>query len=164
MNGLATVKKVIRGLSYWVCAIGMFLIIPLMLMTTWDVISRSFLNKPVKGSFELSEYLLSVIILLAAAYTQQVKGHVWVDFFTVKLSKPVQNVFKVITDCASLFIVSIIVIMGFLEAHEERAVSDMLRIPQWPFKMLVCVGGFLLWLEFLLDLFESAARLVRRDA
>ncbi len=31
----------------------------------------------------------------------------------------------------------------------------MLRIPQWPFKMLVFVGGLLLWLELLLDLFES---------
>ena len=162
MNGLAMAKKVIHGLSYWVCVVGMFMIIPLMLMTTWDVISRSFLNKPVKGSFEVSEYMLAVIILLAAAYTQQVKGHVWVDFFTVKLSEPVQNVFRVITDFASLFIVSIIVIMGFMEAHEERAVSDMLRIPQWPFKMLVCVGGFLLWLEFVVDLFESAAKVVRR--
>ena len=102
--------------------------------------------------------MLSAIILLAAAYTQQVKGHVWVDFFTVRFSKPVQNVFRVITDCASLFIVAIVVVMGFLEAHEERAVSDMLRIPQWPFKMLVCVGGFLLWLELLLDLFESVGQ------
>jgi len=164
MDGLAVVKRVIHGFSYWVCVVGMFLIIPLMLMTTWDVISRSFLNKPIRGSFELSEYMLSAIILLAAAYTQQVKGHVWVDFFTVKFSKPIQNVFRVITDCASLFIVAILVVMGFLEAHEERAVSDMLRIPQWPFKMLVCVGGFLLWLELLLDLFESVAKVVRRES
>ena len=44
MDGLAVVKRVIHGFSYWVCVVGMFLIIPLMLMTTWDVISRSFLQ------------------------------------------------------------------------------------------------------------------------
>ncbi len=160
---LATIKKAIRALSYWICCAGMLLIIPLMLMTTSDVISRSFFNKPIAGSFELSEYLLAVIILLAAAYTQQVKGHVWVDFFTVKFSQPVQNVFRVATDLASLFIIAVLVVMGYVQAHEERAVSDMLRIPQWPFKMLVCVGGLLLWLELLLDLFESMGKVVRRQ-
>ncbi len=162
--GLATIKKVIRAFSYSACCAGMLLIIPLMLMTTSDVISRSFFNKPIAGSFELSEYLLAVIILLAAAYTQQVKGHVWVDFFTVKFPKPVQNVFRVITDLASLFIIAVLVVMGYVQAHEERAVSDMLRIPQWPFKMLVCVGGLLLWLELLVDLFESMGKVVRRES
>lgn len=157
------IKKLIRALSYGACSVGMFLIIPLMLMTTSDVISRSFFNKPIAGSFELSEYMLAVIILLAAAYTQQVKGHVWVDFFTVRFSKRAQNVFRVITDLASLFIISILVVMGYVQAHEEKAVSDMLRIPQWPFKMLVCVGGLLLWLELLLDLFEAMGKVVRRD-
>ncbi len=160
---LAAIKKPIRALSYWACAAGMFLIIPLMLMTTSDVISRSFFNKPIAGSFELSEYMLAVIILLAAAYTQQVKGHVWVDFFTVKFSQRTQNVFRVITDLASLFIITILVVMGYVQADEERAVSDMLRIPQWPFKMLVCVGGVLLWLELLIDLCESVAKAAGRE-
>ncbi len=155
MDGLAAVRKLIRGVSYWACAAGMFLILPLMLMTTGDVISRSFFNKPIAGSFELSEYMLAVIILLSAAYTQQVKGHVWVDFFTVRFSGRVQGFFRVITALASLFIVTVLMVMGFIEAHEEKAVSDMLRIPQWPFKMLVFVGGLLLWFELLLDLFES---------
>ena len=160
---LAAIKKPIRALSYWVCSVGMFLIIPLMLMTTSDVISRSFFNKPIAGSFELSEYMLAAIILLAAGYTQQVKGHVWVDFFTVKFSQRAQNVFRVITNLASLFIIAILVIMGYVQAHEEKAVSDMLRIPQWPFKMLVCVGGLLLWLELLIDLFESLGKVVGRE-
>ncbi len=160
---MAAIKKLIRALSYWACSVGMFLIIPLMLMTTSDVISRSFFNKPIAGSFELSEYMLAIIILLAAAYTQQVKGHVWVDFFTVRFSRRVQNVFRVITDLASLFIIAVLVVMGYVQAHEEKAVSDMLRIPQWPFKMLVCVGGLLLWLELLLDLFESMEKVMRRE-
>jgi TRAP-type C4-dicarboxylate transport system permease small subunit len=156
-------RTLIHKLAYWVCAVGMFMAIPLMLITTADVISRSFFNKPIPGVLEMSEYMLSVIILLGAAYTQQVKGHVWVDFFTVKFSKRTQMVFQVITDVATLFIVSIVVCMGFSEAMEEKAVSDMLRIPQWPFKMLVSVGGFLLWLEFVLDLIDSVGKLARRE-
>ena len=156
-------RTLIHKLAYWVCAVGMFMAIPLMLITTADVISRSFFNKPIPGVLEMSEYMLSVIILLGAAYTQQVKGHVWVDFFTVKFSKRTQMVFQVITDVATLFIISIVVCMGFSDAMEEKTVSDMLRIPQWPFKMLVSVGGFLLWLELALDLVDSVGKLARRE-
>ena len=156
-------RTLIHKLAYWVCAVGMFMAIPLMLITTADVISRSFFNKPIPGVLEMSEYMLSVIILLGAAYTQQVKGHVWVDFFTVKFSKRTQTVFQVITDVATLFIISIVVCMGFSDAMEEKTVSDMLRIPQWPFKMLVSVGGFLLWLELALDLVDSVGKLARRE-
>lgn len=156
-------RKVIHKLTYYVCAVGMFMAVPLMLLTTADVISRGFFNKPIPGVLETSEYMLSVIILLGAAYTQQVKGHVWVDFFTVRFPKGTQNVFRVITDLASLFIISLVVYMGFVEAMEEKAVSDMLRIPQWPFKMLVAVGGFLLWLELLVDLVDSVVNVARRE-
>lgn len=164
MEKRSGLRKVIHGAAYHVCAVGMFMAIPLMLITTADVISRSFLNKPIPGVLEMSEYMLSVIILLGAAYTQQVKGHVWVDFFTVKFSRRTQDLFQVVTDVASLFVISIVVCMGFSDAMEERAVSDMLRIPQWPFKMLVAVGGFLLWLQLLLDLVDSIGKLVRRKA
>ncbi len=156
------VKKFIHGLTYRVCAVGMFLVIPLMALTAADVISRSLFNKPIPGVLEMSEYLLSVIILLGAAYTQQMKGHVWVDFLTSRFPARLQHFCQVITYLASLFIVSVLVVMGFSDSMEEKTVSDMLRIPQWPFKMLVSVGGFLLWLELLLDLVDSIGKVRRR--
>jgi hypothetical protein len=42
---------------------------------------------------------------------------------------------------------------------EERAVSDMLRVPQRPFKLLVSVAAFLLCLELLIDLFTTVKKL-----
>jgi hypothetical protein len=39
----------------------------------------------------------------------------------------------------------------------------MLRIPQYPFRLLVAVGGFLLWLELLIDLVNSIGKLKRRE-
>ncbi|NTV32315.1 MAG: TRAP transporter small permease, partial [Deltaproteobacteria bacterium] len=73
------VKKGIRRINYIVCAIGMAMILPLMLLTFADVMLRGFFNKPIPGSFEISQYILAIFILLGAAYTQQVKGHVGVD-------------------------------------------------------------------------------------
>jgi TRAP-type C4-dicarboxylate transport system permease small subunit len=155
-------KAVVHAVSYSLCFAGMCLAIPLMLLTVADVVGRSFLDKPVPGAFELSEYLLSVMILLGAAYTQQVKGHVGVDFLTRRLSPRGQALAQAVTILACLTVVTILVGSGFLEAVRERAVSDQLRVPQWPFKLLVCVGGSFLWLELWIDLVSSVGRIVGR--
>jgi TRAP-type C4-dicarboxylate transport system permease small subunit len=157
-------KKGIQRLNLYVSGVGMSLLIPLMLLTTSDVIGRGFFRKPIPGTFELSEYVLAVFILLGAAYTQQVKGHVGVDFITSRLSPPVRAGCEIITTLLSLFIIAIVIWQGFLEGVRERTVSDMLRIPQYPFRLLVAVGGFLLWLELLIDLTSSIGKLIRRRA
>jgi TRAP-type C4-dicarboxylate transport system permease small subunit len=149
--------------SYGACFIGMFLAIPLMLLTVGDVMGRSFFNKPIPGTFELSEYMLAVIVLLGAAYTQQVKGHVGVDFLTSRYSSRTQAVLQAVTTFAGLVIIAIMVWQGYLEGIHEKAVSDQLRVPQWPFKLLVAVGGLLLWLELLLDFISSVLKIAGRQ-
>jgi TRAP-type C4-dicarboxylate transport system permease small subunit len=141
----------------------MCLLIPLMLLTTADVMGRKFLSKTIPGSFELSEYLLAVFILLGAAYTQQVKGHVGVDFITARLSPRVRTICQILTTFLSLFIIAILIWHGWLEGIRERTVSDMLRVPQYPFRLLVAIGGFLLWLELAIDLVGSIRKLRRSE-
>jgi len=140
----------------------MSFIIPLMLLTTGDIIGRKFFSKTIPGTFEISEYILAIFILLGAAYTQQVKGHVGVDFLTSRLSPRARIACEIITTLLSMFIIGIVVWQGWAEGIMERAVSDQLRIPQYPFRLLVAVGGFLLWLELLIDLFNSIGKLKGR--
>ena len=162
MKGLERFRKVVQKASYGACFAGMFMTIPLMLLTVGDVVGRSFFNKPIPGTFELSEYMLAVIVLLGAAYTQQVKGHVGVDFLTNRYSPKTQSVLHAVTTLAGLLIIAILVWQGYLEGIHEKAVSDQLRVPQWPFKLLVAVGGLLLWLELLLDFISSVQKITGR--
>jgi len=157
-------KMLIQRVNFYVCAVGMCLLVPLMLLTTFDVVGRKFFSKTIPGAFELSEYILAVFILLGAAYTQQVKGHVGVDFLTSRLSPRVRAVCQIITILLSLFIITILIWQGWIEGIRERTVSDMLRIPQYPFRLLVAIGGFLLWLELLIDLFGLIGNLKRGEA
>lgn len=156
-------QQVIHRLNFYVAVIGMSFIIPLMLLTTGDIIGRKFFSKTIPGTFEISEYILAIFILLGAAYTQQVKGHVGVDFLTSRLSPRARIVCEMITTLLSMFIIGIVLWQGWAEGIMERAVSDQLRIPQYPFRLLVAVGGFLLWLELLIDLFNSIGKLKRRE-
>jgi len=157
------IKYLIQRINYYVCGAGVCLVLPLMMLTTSDVIGRKFFAKTIPGAFELSEYLLAVFILLGVAYTQQVKGHVGVNFLTSKLSPRLEALCNITTLTLSLFIVSILIWQGWLEGIRERTVSDMLRIPQYPFRLLVAFGGFLLWLELLFDLMDAFGKLKRRS-
>jgi TRAP-type mannitol/chloroaromatic compound transport system permease small subunit len=161
VEALRAVKDFIDRLTRLSATVGMIFVIPLMLITTADVVGRGFFNKPIAGTFELSEYMLAVIILLGAAYTQQVKGHVAVDFLTVHFGPRTRVLCRVITTLFSLAIVTIVVWQGFKLALEERGVTDQLRVPKAPFRMLVGIGGLLLWLQLFFDLVESVCVLVR---
>jgi TRAP-type C4-dicarboxylate transport system permease small subunit len=164
MRWWSRTQKVIQRINFILCAGGMFLLIPLMFLTTGDVIGRGFFARPIHGTVELSEYILAVFILLGAAYTQQVKGHVGVSFFTSRLSPRQATVCRVITTLLSMLVIAFVVWQGLIKAIEERTVSDMLRIPQYPFRSLVAVGGFLLWLELLIDLIDAIGKLKGREA
>lgn len=163
MDALRVFRSFIEGIIRFSATIGMIFILPLMLITTGDVVGRGFMNKPIAGAFELSEYMLAVIILLGAAYTQQVKGHVAVDFLTTRFSRKTQLICQVITLFFSLFIVAVVVLQGFKLGIEETGVTDQLRVPRAPFKMLVGIGGALLWLQILFDLSDAVVKLKRRE-
>lgn len=149
----------IQKFNFYTCLAGMCLLLPLMFLTTADVWGRKILGKTIPGTFELSEYILAVFVLLAVAYTQQVKGHAGIDFFISRLSFPSRLICHIITTILSLLIITILVWCGWLEAVQEKTVSDMLRIPQYPFRFLVAVAGFFLWLELFFDLQDAFKKL-----
>ena len=156
------IKLWIQSLNRWICYAGMFLILPLMLFTTADVIGRAAWARPIPGIVELSGYALDVFILLGLAYTQQVKGHVRVSMLTSRMPPRAQAFIEIVVTCLSLFIIALLAWQGLVVGLEETAVSDMLRVAQRPFKLLVGVAAFLLCLELLVDL-SAAFRAMKRS-
>jgi TRAP-type C4-dicarboxylate transport system permease small subunit len=120
MKTFKAIRSFLERTIRFVATIGMVFVLPLMLITTADVVGRGFFNKPIAGTFELSEYMLAVIILLGAAYTQQVKGHVAVDFLTSKFSNKTQALCQMLVLFLSLFIVTILVWQGFMLGSKKK--------------------------------------------
>jgi TRAP-type C4-dicarboxylate transport system permease small subunit len=143
------------------CYGGMFLLLPMMLLTAADVIGRVGWSRPIPGAVELSSYMLAVFILTGVAYTHQCKGHVRVSMLLIRLPKRVAVALDIVTTLLSLFIIAILAWQGWVVGFEERAVSDMLRIPQLPFRLLVSMAAFFLCLELLIDLVDSVKKLKR---
>lgn len=157
-----TAKKRIRQVNRFIAGVGACFLIPLMLFTSADVVGRDIFNHPIPGTVELSQYMLAVFILLGLAFSQQVKAHVTISLITSRLPQRVQLILSIIATLLSLFISGILVWQGWVIGVEERAVSDMLRVPQCPFRLIVAVAAFLMCLELVIDLGDFLARLVRK--
>jgi TRAP-type C4-dicarboxylate transport system permease small subunit len=158
---IETIKFWVQHINRWVCCLGMLLILPLMLLTSADVIGRAAWARPIPGIVELSSYMLDVFILLGLAYTQQVKGHVRVSMLTSRLPQRAQQSLEIVVTLLSLFIMVLLAWQGWVVGMEETAVSDMLRIPQRPFKLLVGVAAILLCLELVVDLMSAFTAIIR---
>lgn len=154
-----TIQKISRGIAFG----GMFLLIPMMLLTTADIIGRGFLHRPIAGTYELSSYMLAVFILLGIAYTYQVGGHVRVTMFVSKLPDRIALFVSIMTTLLSIFIIAILAWQGWVLGWEEKTVSEQLRIPELPFRLLVFLAAVLLGLELILDLVSKIARLWGRS-
>jgi TRAP-type C4-dicarboxylate transport system permease small subunit len=161
MECLGRVKKTIQSVNRSIAGVGAFFLIPLMLLTSADVLSRDVFNYPIPGTAELSEYMLSVFILLGLAYTHQVKAHVGVSMIISRLRPQVQLFLNILITLISLFIFSILAWQGWARGIGERTVSDMLRIPQFPFRLLVALAALFVCLELLVDFGEAIKKLVR---
>ncbi|OGP64287.1 MAG: C4-dicarboxylate ABC transporter substrate-binding protein [Deltaproteobacteria bacterium RBG_13_47_9] len=146
-----TVNRAIAGLSG-------FSLLSMMLITSGDVLTRDVFKHPIPGTVELSQYMLAVFVLLGLAYTQQVKAHVAVSLVTSRLPHRTQLTLNILTTLIGLFIFFILAWQGWVVGMEERTVSDMLRIPQYPFRLLVAAAAFLVCLELLIDLGEVIKR------
>jgi TRAP-type C4-dicarboxylate transport system permease small subunit len=162
MRWFEAIKKVIQRTDFYLCSVGMSLLIPMMLLTAADVVGRAAWAQPIPGAVEVSSYMLACFVLLGVAYTHQVKGHVRISMLVDRVPQWAGLILDVTTTLLSLFIISILAWQGWIVGIEERAVSDMLRIPQLPFRLLVSVAGLFLCLELLIDLSASIGRLLRR--
>jgi len=162
MSWSGKIGKWIQRIDFYICSGGMFLLIPMMLLTTVDVIGRAVWTRPIPGAVELSSYMLNVFILLGVAYTHQAKGHVRVSMLISRLPEQAETILDIIATLLSLFILAILAWQGWVVGIEEVSVSDMLRIPQMPFRLLVSLAGLFLCLELLIDLSASVGKLIRR--
>lgn len=150
----AFIEKITRLLGY----IGMFFVIPMMLLTSADATGRDLFSRPVRGAFELNSLVLSVFVLLGLAYAQQMKDHVRVTLLLERLPVKLSSAISIFTTLLCMFIVGVMSWQGIVVGFESSSVSDMLRIPQLPFRLLVTLGGVFLFLEFFFDLVDDTRR------
>lgn len=150
MHFKALVQKLTRGIAFG----AMFLLLPMMFLSTADVTLRKLFTTTVPGTMELSSYMLALFILLGLSYTHQCRSHVRVSFLLDRFPDKAKTVVEIILSLLCLAMLLVLVVEGWIVAIEETTVSDMLRIPQTPFRLALVVGCFSFALEVIVDIID----------
>ena len=130
----------------------------MMVLTTFDVITRYFFNAPIIGVVEITEFMMVSLIFLSLAFAQKLKGHVAVDILVGRFQKKRQHLFNIFNYLVSMIFLILIALMsgvrGFETFHDNQVSGD-LGIPVYPFYFLLTIGCASMALELLKDLITS---------
>ena len=147
--------KVANGIA----AVFLFM---LMLLTCADVALRYLFNKPILGSFELTEFMMAIIIGLALAYCALRRGHVRVDLVVSMLPERAQAVMEGLASFSFLFLFVLItwrIIPRAQQMMEAGQLTAILRIPVFPFVLVVAAGTAVLCIVLLKNFIDDLSKL-----
>ncbi|MBN1376504.1 MAG: TRAP transporter small permease [Dehalococcoidia bacterium] len=139
--------------------IGNVVLMFTMLLTAADVILR-LVKHPIMGAFDITEYMMAILVAFSLAYCSINKGHVSVDFVMRHLSAFVQDIIGIITTFTSFALVAIMAYWSMLQMitqYTTGVTSSVLPIPQYPFVGTVALGLFMLTLVLLAEVIKRIA-------
>jgi TRAP-type C4-dicarboxylate transport system permease small subunit len=154
-----TVLKKLGWLSSKLSYLGAGALFIMMLLTAADVAGRYLFNKPILGAFELTEFLVLILIFSFLAHAQAEKTHVSVDLLVGRLPEKWRMTLSVINHAVCLALVGLIAWMSAIRAMELKEyaeASSNLGIPKYPFAYFVVIGCAVLALEYMRDLIRMA--------
>lgn len=140
------IRRALEKTSHHLAMIGGLALITMALITMVSILGRTLLDRPIPGDIELAQLLTAFAISSFLPWCQVQRGHVFVDFFTARISQRLQEHLQ------RVGLLCLGVILGTLAWRTMRAASSaldtsetsmILSIPIW-IQSAVLIPGFLL--------------------
>ena len=133
----------------------------LMLLVVADVVGYQF-GAPIKGTPEISEFMIVIVVFLALAWCAVTRKHVRVDILVSRFSTKVQAILDSITLLAALAIYGIMTYRSVLESMSVHNVTSLLRLPHAPFYWIMTVGLAVFCLSIIAQVIKRIAEAGKR--
>ena len=138
-----------------------WLIIPMVLALSFEVVSRYAFNMPTLWAYDMTFMMYGTYFMLGAAFTLQRKGHVRTDSFYGGWSVRRQAVVDM--SCYLLMFLPFVLVLiftgwgYFLKSFltDERFVTSPWMPVAWPFKGVMPLTGVLLLIQGVAEFFKS---------
>jgi TRAP-type mannitol/chloroaromatic compound transport system permease small subunit len=157
---LDTISKGIDAFSRKQGEVTSMLIIPLLLVVIYEVFMRYAFNQPTTWGFEMTGFLYGLHYMFGLSYTDVNDGHVRVDIFTARFSKKTQYIIGIVT-ILLLFMPVMTPMVIWATKYAITSVANLERNstswapPIWPYKCLMALAFFFLWLQGLSNLLKN---------
>lgn len=159
-------KKIVFSLSKGLHYVAQLILAIMMILITFDVLGRWLFSKPIKGTVDLTELGLSMVIFLSLAYTHVRKEHISVDFLVEKLSQKVQRIFDIVINIiiAGLMLLMAWSLYGNVQRlNSSNTISGDLGLPIYIFAILAVIGAIAFALIAIVWAIDDTKKVVNKD-
>ena len=154
--------NLVSGWLNWITVAGLIL---MSLITVVDVIGAKLFTAPIIWSFEVTALLGLVILVFALAFTQVNRGHIEIEFATMRLPIRAQTVIGAVVALVGMALFAVITWQMFdyaLTLQKAGRVTHMEEIPLFPFAYGAAFCFLMVFLVLLLQFFKVVAKVVRK--
>jgi TRAP-type C4-dicarboxylate transport system permease small subunit len=141
--------RAVRTTSEYATHLAAGLTLGLMLLTVADVFMRYFLNRPIVGAFEISEYLFVAATLLGLACAEIGRNHLSVGFVVDLLGPHGRRAITLVNLAIAFTLSAVMAVYAFDSALDsfirgETRQGYTVQIPVWPARAALPLGFGLL--------------------
>ena len=164
---LDRVERGVEEFKRLIAYAGGLVLFGLMLLVIYEINMRYFCGRPFRGGYELTELAMSVIVACGLPYTAIKGGHVSVDIFGRWLDSPGLRWLSALVHLTGAVVLAYVAWRSYLHAMGSLRWGDltnMMRIPKYPFQLGVAVSAGLFALVLALETLRSLAGVPRPRA
>ena len=165
---LALIKNIERATGS-VGIFASFAIVPLVLATCYEVISRYVLDSPTIWAYEVGYILTGSHFLLGMAYTLKKGEHIRIDIFSAAFSQRTRAIIDLVSYSVILPLMLWLsyALFGHLATgylRNEHSGQSAMNLPVWPFRIVFLVAFSLFALQILAEVLKTLRRLDGKKA
>jgi len=159
--GVRATIQAIEKLSNWSGIATAWLIIPMTVAVTWEVVARHFFRAPTIWAFDVTYMLYGTHFMLGTAYTLMRIGHVRTDMLYQGWSVRRQNLIDAIGYLFFFFpAMMLLFYFGWQESSQSWAIGETSDASPWrpivyPFKTVIPLTALLLLVQGVGELLKS---------
>ena len=156
--------RIVRSLSEWMIYVSILVMAALMLLVVADVLSTFVFSRPLTGTVEITEYMM-VCLLIGMAPAAIAGQHVRVDAVITRFKPRVQAIMESVLYIFCLGMAAMLTWRGLMQGLmvlSYHSTSSMLRIPRFPFYVVLVVSFAMLALATLFLLVQRITEAVKR--
>jgi TRAP-type mannitol/chloroaromatic compound transport system permease small subunit len=160
-------NALIRPIERLTGSVGVFaalLIVPLILATCFEVLSRYSFDAPTVWAYEIGYMLTGSHFLLAMAYTLREGQHIRIDIFSDKFSQRTRAIidlvcYAVVLPLTVWLTLALIRHLWIGYSQSERSGQSALNLLVWPFRVVFVVSFVLLALQVIAEMIKLVRQL-----
>ncbi len=153
------VIRIIDQTNEWIGKVVSWFLIPLVLITAYEVVMRYVVQRPTIWSWDLNIQIFAGIIMLGGWYTLLHKNHVVVDVLVMNMNPRKRAILDLATSV--FFFMGMIVLLGgswemaWMSFTARETMPTIWAPPYYIMKMLIPIGTFLVILQGISEMLKN---------